>query len=133
MILKILPSLENPYANGPRVRVWEVQIRCLIGNPRVSLSAWEWSDFSTTMIGKADKGRVEVNVKGEKNCHKRGMGLIKKAGGPGRLGCRWEWGRGAGCYSLSAREWSGFRMPFALSFCRRVPAVNCLTRYTDKE
>lgn len=42
-------------------------------------------------------------------------------------------GKGAGRYSLSAREWSGFRMPFALSFCRRVPAVNCLTRYTDKE
>lgn len=40
---------------------------------------------------------------------------------------------GKDCYSLSAREWSGFRIPLALSFCSRVPAVNCLTRYTDKE
>lgn len=44
-----------------------------------------------------------------------------------------RWGREERRYSLSAREWSGFRIPFALSFCRRVPAVNCLTRYTDKE
>lgn len=127
-----LSSLENADSSGDGVGVWEVQSRCMTGNARVSLSAWDGLTSQPRRLVRGS-GRAGVNVTGEVDCRKRGMGLIIRAGGPGGLGSRSERRSRAGCYSLSAREWSGFRMPFALSFCRRVPAVNCLTRYTDKE
>ena len=80
MILKILSRPKNPYSSRAKVRVQEVQSRCIIGNAR--------SNSSTTKTGKGCKGRVEVNVRGEVNC--QGVGVSKKARGPGRPGSRSE-------------------------------------------
>lgn len=56
MILKTLPTLKQPYSSKAGGTVCEVQSKCITESERVSLSAWEWSDFSTMKIGKGMRG-----------------------------------------------------------------------------